>query len=223
MELSNTSAAISAAPGLSSNSASSAATALSSDFETFIRMLTAQMENQDPLNPIESADFATQLATFSGVEQQVKTNDLLSGLGAQLGTLGVSQLAGWIGMEGRAEAPVVFDGDPVTLTISGSRSADRNDFVVRDAFNNEVQRFEVTADRQQIAWQGRDASGNLLPSGTYAISVESFSGTELTSQTQAQIHGRIVEARTDAGQTTLVMENGQEVASSALLGLRLPD
>ena len=50
---------------------------ISSDFETFLRMLTVQMQNQDPLNPIQSSDFAVQLATFSGVEQQVRTNDLL--------------------------------------------------------------------------------------------------------------------------------------------------
>lgn len=222
MELSNSTFAPSAT-GLSSSATNSAASALSSDFETFIRMLTAQMENQDPLNPIESADFATQLATFSGVEQQVKTNDLLTGLGAQLGTLGVSQLAGWIGMEGRAEAPVEFDGDPVTLTIAGSKNADRNELVVRDRFDNELQRLEVTADRQQIAWQGRDESGNLMPSGTYRISVESFNDKELVSVTPAQVHGRIVEARTDAGRIILVMESGQEVPSSDLMGLRLPE
>jgi flagellar basal-body rod modification protein FlgD len=50
---------------------------ISSDFETFLKMLTVQMQNQDPLNPVDSSDYATQLATFSGVEQQVQTNDLL--------------------------------------------------------------------------------------------------------------------------------------------------
>ena len=44
---------------------------ISSDFETFLRMLTVQLENQDPLDPTDSADYAMQLATFSGVEQQV--------------------------------------------------------------------------------------------------------------------------------------------------------
>lgn len=64
------------------------ATALSSDFETFLKMLTVQMQNQDPLNPIDSTEYAMQLATFSSVEQQVLTNDLLrqmmGGQGAQL-------------------------------------------------------------------------------------------------------------------------------------------
>jgi flagellar basal-body rod modification protein FlgD len=82
---------------------------LSSDFETFLKMLTTQMESQDPLNPMDSAEFATQLATFSSVEQQVMTNDLLTGLNDQIGALGMAQLSGWIGMEARAEMPVAYD------------------------------------------------------------------------------------------------------------------
>ena len=43
-------------------------------------MLTTQIKNQDPLNPMEGTEFAVQLATFSGVEQQVQTNQLLARL-----------------------------------------------------------------------------------------------------------------------------------------------
>ena len=60
---------------------------ISSDFDTFLKMLTAQMQNQDPFNPIDSTDYATQLATFSGVEQQTRTNDLLTNLGSQIASL----------------------------------------------------------------------------------------------------------------------------------------
>lgn len=61
------------------------ATAIASDFETFLRMLTTQLENQDPLEPVASQDLAVQLATFSGVEQQTQTNSLLEDLGSQMG------------------------------------------------------------------------------------------------------------------------------------------
>ena len=55
-------------------------TVIGSDFDTFLKLLTTQMKNQDPLNPIDSTDYATQLATFSGVEQQTRTNQLLESL-----------------------------------------------------------------------------------------------------------------------------------------------
>lgn len=69
-----TNASPGAAPGPPVEDASAS---LSSDFEVFLQMLTAQMKYQDPLNPVDSTDYATQLATFSGVEQAVLTNDLL--------------------------------------------------------------------------------------------------------------------------------------------------
>ncbi len=77
---------------------------LSSDFQTFLKMLTTQARNQDPLNPMDSSDYAQQLATFSGVEQQVRTNTLLESLAAQLGGGGLTQYASWVGMEARVTA-----------------------------------------------------------------------------------------------------------------------
>ncbi|MEL7259520.1 MAG: flagellar hook capping FlgD N-terminal domain-containing protein, partial [Pseudomonadota bacterium] len=190
--------------------------------ETFIKMLTVQMQNQDPLNPLESTEFATQLATFSSVEQQVLTNDLLGDLGAQLSVLGVSQLSGWIGMEGRAHVPAEFNGQPVTITTQGSSLADTHEIVVRDTNGAVVQRFETTGQRQTVAWVGHDAHGNLLPAGTYQIDVESLSQGALINTAPVQVHGRITEARIQDGDTHLVFEGGQEVTSSDILGLREP-
>ena len=76
---------------------------ITSDFTTFLKMLTTQMQNQDPLNPIDSTDYAAQLATFSGVEQQVRTNSLLADLGTQFGLMGMAQLA--TSLDGRPASP----------------------------------------------------------------------------------------------------------------------
>lgn len=81
----------------------------------FLKMLTAQMKNQT-LNPIDPTDYATQLATFSGVEQQVKTNDLLATLQSTMSLTGMAQMAvSWVGMEARSTAKVAFDGKPITI------------------------------------------------------------------------------------------------------------
>ena len=198
-------------------------TVLSSDFETFIRMLTVQMQNQDPLNPIESTEFATQLATFSSVEQQVLTNDLLTSLGAQLGTMGVSQLSSWIGLEGRATVPVNYDGQPVTLTTQGASLADSHQLVVRDSFGTTAQRIDISGEDQEYVWTGLTQTGQPLQPGTYQIDVESFSRGDLVETTPVQVHGKITEARIHNGQTHLVMETGQEVLSSEILGLGIPE
>ncbi len=113
--------------------AQQAGTLIGSDFNTFLRMLTVQMQNQDPLNPIESTDYAVQLATFSGVEQQVRANQILSQLSGQFNLLGMTQLAGWVGQEARAAGPVYYDGQPITLSPNPATTADSAVLVVTDA------------------------------------------------------------------------------------------
>ena len=196
---------------------------LNSDFETFLKMLTTQMQNQDPLDPLDSTEFATQLATFSSVEQQVLTNDLLTALSAQMGALGVSQLAGWVGMEARAIMPVQFGGSPVTITTEGAAYADRSELVVRNAEGREVQRLQIDAARQEQLWAGVGENGAPLPYGSYDLTVESFTGQELVEEVPVSVTGQIVEARNDSGVPILVMEGGQEVESDKILGLRAPE
>lgn len=197
-------------------------TAISSDFETFIKMLTVQAKNQDPLNPIDSADYAVQLATFSSVEQQVLTNDLLTNLGGQIGALSVAQLSGWVGMDARAEMPVQFDGASVVLTLRPDPLADEAQLVVLNNQGNEIQRLDVDPNGGEYLWSGTDNLGNPLPSGTYTMTTESFSGGELLSARPVEVHGHIVEARNDNGQPILVMASGQQVGAEQILGLLQP-
>ncbi|SEL53679.1 flagellar basal-body rod modification protein FlgD [Roseovarius azorensis] len=193
---------------------------LSSDFETFLKMLTVQMRNQDPLNPIESADFAVQLAAFSTVEQQVRTNDLLVGLGSRLATLGLGQLSGWIGLEARALTPVSFRGQPVTLTATVDPLADAAQLVVTDAKGIIVQKQTIPLQSGRIEWAGLDTAGLPLPEGTYRISAHSLSQGETIARHDVEVHGRITEARLDNGETVVVMENGEIIPASRILGLR---
>ena len=220
MEIGSTSAQSQQTAGAASSATSQGGAAISSDFETFIKMLTVQMQNQDPLNPIESADFAVQLATFSSVEQQVLTNNLLTNLGQQIGALSVAQLSGWVGMNARAEMPVEFDGAPVTLTLRTDKLADKAQLVVLNSQGQEVQRLDTDTAGGEYVWTGVDDLGNPMPTGTYTMTVESYSQGNLMGTQPVEVHGRIVEARNDNGKPTLVMETGQQVSADQILGLR---
>ncbi|MEM8760161.1 MAG: flagellar hook capping FlgD N-terminal domain-containing protein, partial [Pseudomonadota bacterium] len=70
-----------------------------SDFESFLTLLTAQLRNQDPLQPIDSTEFVAQLASFSTVEQLIGTNERLDTLSQDLAAGDLAALAGWIGQE----------------------------------------------------------------------------------------------------------------------------
>ena len=208
-----------AAPATTSESASSA---LTSDFETFLRMLTVQMENQDPLNPIESAEFAMQLATFSGVEQQIRTNSLLADMVSGLGASGLSQLAGWVGMEARVSAPAHFDGAPITLAPDPDPASDAAYLIVRDATGALVSREGIPLGVSSIEWAGLTDTGAPLPAGTYTFEVESVNQGEVTSVRPAEHYARVNEARLADGGIELVLKGGLAVSSADVRALRTP-
>ena len=212
------------APTLSQPSAAQEASdALSSDFETFLLMLTTQMENQDPLNPIESQDFAVQLATFSGVEQQVRTNDLLESLAGGLGSSGLAQLAGWVGMEARSTAPALFDGAPLTLAPEPALGADSAVLVARNTFGIEVSRQEIPLGQDTIEWAGTAQNGTPLPSGQYNFTLESYSAGEVLNVSTVASYARVTEARQGLTGVEVVLEGGAVVPSEQITALRESD
>lgn len=195
---------------------------IGSDFDTFLKMLTTQMKYQDPLNPIESSEYAVQLATFSGVEQQTQTNELLRGLGGQFSLLGMSELAGWVGREARVSAPVTYAGSPVELAPNPAQLADRAVLVVRDASGALVAREDLPASTAPYSWLGADAKGDPLPNGRYTLTLESWQGDQLLGTSPIDSYQTIVEARGGAGGTKVVLAGGVEVDATTISALRTP-
>lgn len=215
--------ATSVAPGAmqarQANAESKAAAFASSDFETFLKMLTTQIKNQDPLNPMEGTEFAVQLATFSGVEQQVMTNQLLGQLLQGSGS-GLDQLSGWIGREVRTSAPVWFDQSPLTLDIRPELAADDAILVALDARGNELSRQRIGAGSGEIDWLGRDAQGALLPVGAYQFRVESLKDGEVIGTSEAEAYTRVTGAEIVGNVPRLILSGGATADVSEVSALR---
>ena len=192
---------------------------ISSDFNTFLTMLTTQLKNQDPLNPMDNSEYAVQLATFSGVEQQVKTNTLLESLGAQLGLSGLTTYAGWVGKDARADMPVWYSGKPVTLAAEPDPKADKAELVVTDATGAVVARQQVPLDARTVTWTGLDPQGVAMPTGRYTFALESFTQGAWIATTPAEAYVRVIEVRGGAT-PTLVFEGGIEVEVTKITALR---
>ncbi|ODT57784.1 MULTISPECIES: flagellar hook capping FlgD N-terminal domain-containing protein [Paracoccus] len=189
------------------------------DFQTFLTMLTTQLRNQDPLSPMESTDFAIQLATFAGVEQQALSNRFLEQMAGQTGGTGI---AGWIGKEARTTAPVWFGDDPITLDVAPHNLADSVQLVARDAYGREVTREEIGPGAGQIDWLGRTAEGAKLADGAYSFTLESRRGGEMIAETRVGAYARIVEAQFDATGGRVVFEGGTSAPASEITALRDP-
>lgn len=198
---------------------STSGTSGQSDFETFLVMLTTQLKHQDPLNPMEATDFAVQLATFSGVEQQVRTNQLLEGMMSQTA---LAELAGLVGMTARAAVPAQFDGSAITLSVQFPPGTDAAQLVVRNALGGEVDRVALDLARSAHDWRGLGADGMPLPDGLYSFEIASYADGALFATAPAEVYAPVVEARRDGSSTTLVLAGGVEVDAGAVTALRAP-
>ncbi|MFT4960877.1 MAG: flagellar basal-body rod modification protein FlgD [Paracoccaceae bacterium] len=196
------------------------ATSLTSDFDSFIKMLTAQAKYQDPLAPIDSTEFASQLAQFSMVEQQVQTNDMLAALYGLTGTSNMASLAGWVGMEARANTPMYFDGNPVEVSPNPYSLADEVFLVVTDEDGKEIQRKQIPVSADPISWVGLSDSGDLIDHGVYNFTIESYKDDELILAESAGVYGQIIEAQVLGGETVLVLKGGQSILASSVTALR---
>ncbi|MBO9463880.1 flagellin biosynthesis protein FlgD [Tropicibacter sp. R15_0] len=193
---------------------------VSSDFETFLKMMTAQVQNQDPLNPMDSSEYASQLATFSSVEQQVLTNDLLRNLGDMLGGNALQQYGSWVGMDALARVPAEFTGNPIVIRPDYEPNADSAIVAVRNSAGEVVQRLSIPVGQEEVLWAGHDDQQNALPDDVYRFEIESYENGELTGTTLASVYTRVEEIRNQGTSVVVRLAGGIEVESTQVNGLR---
>lgn len=148
---------------------------LGQDFDQFLRLLTTQLQNQDPLSPMDSTEFTNQLVQFSNVEQAIKQNDYLEKLltmqTLNLTALGVSFIGKDVEVSGDtfekpAEGPVTFSYEMPAEAATGTISiVDENGQVVW------TQAAETAAGRHDLEWDGLDSADQPLPAGTYTLRI----------------------------------------------------
>ena len=190
------------------------------DFQTFLALLTAQMKNQDPLKPMESTEFVAQLASFSSVEQQVRTNERLDRMLEALGVGSGAGVAQWIGREVRAPVAANFQGVPVEVEVAPRAEADRAVLVVENAAGQEVARRTLEKGQNVVTWDGLNAVGNTVANGRYSFAVESYKGEELLGTDPGQVYAEVSEVRLADGAAVLILDSGERVVLDDVTGVR---
>jgi len=164
--------------GVSSNGSSGTST-LSSDttiagnFNTFLSLLTTQLQNQNPLDPLDTNQFTQQLVEFSSVEQQLKSNDYLSTLVQATQNSANNAAVSYIGKTVTASG-VDSDLKNGQATWSFSLPSAANVTVtIKDANGNQVytETGSLGAGQGQFNWDGTETDGSTAPAGTYSISI----------------------------------------------------
>lgn len=202
--------------------AAPASAAFASDFNTFLKLLTTQMENQDPLKPIESTEFVAQLAQFSSVEQQVATNVALGKILETIAASGAGALAEWLGRDVRAEAAINHTvGDTrEAYPAPAPAGAGSAIMLVKSPDGAVVAEIPYTDGAEKVAWNGLKTDGTPAPSGVYSFESR-FTMLEGGNETaQAQVFAKVTEARRIDGEIVLALEGGSTVSASDVQAVR---
>lgn len=172
-------------------------TSLTSNFETFLQLLTSQLKNQDPLSPLDSNQFTQQLTQMSGVEQQLLTNDLLTSLLAAQQGGGLGGAANYIGKDATAVwSATKLEGGQANWSYELGAAASEATLSVVDGAGKTVwtgpapDRASGTHD---FVWNGKTTAGGQLPDGgVYSLKVTAKNGTnDVAAQvlTQGKVTG----------------------------------
>ena len=168
-------------------------TEIASNFTTFLQLLTTQLQNQDPLSPMDTNQFTQQLVEFAGVEQQMKTNDTLSTLVSLQQSAQTSQALSLVG------ATVVVNGttaqlangqatwslnatQPATATITITAPSGQTVYTGTGAVNSGSQTY---------VWNGIGNDGTVWPAGNYTLTATAISASGQSTPITTQVEGQV--------------------------------
>lgn len=185
--------------------------------QEFLQLLVAQMRNQDPINPMDGAEFASQLAQFNSVEQLISVNNGLGNLqnSQQMmsASLTNSMAASLTGKHVKALSNEIHlaSGESANVQYKLNSSASEVEFIIRSESGTEVRRETVngvaSGDNTWV-WDGRNESGDRMADGNYTIEVRaSNDGSKVGSLTY--IEGNVDKVRYSGNGVFLSLNNVQ--------------
>ena len=199
---------------------------LNTDFTQFLTLLTTQLQNQDPLNPMDSTEFTNQLVQFSQVEQQINSNSKLDSLVALQMNNATSAALGYVGLDiTYASAEMNYDGaTPVTVNYAMSDAATTATISVLDEDGTVVYNADIPKDvgAHEFVWNGLTTDGLPAPAGTYSINIgatdEKGNALDVATAVTGRVRGIEVQ---DGIVNLLVGERAVPIAN--VINAKVPD
>ncbi|MGA2331481.1 MAG: flagellar hook capping FlgD N-terminal domain-containing protein [Syntrophales bacterium] len=183
--------------------------------DDFLKMLIAQLQNQDPLNPLQGADFAAQLAQFSSLDQLTQINTQLSTLASSLSSANNSQVVGLIGDEVVANGnSITVSGATTNLAYNLSQNASQGTIKISDSQGNLVQ--TLTFGSQQAGSNTINWDTSSVQPGTYTFTVSATDSTGNPVTASTMTTGLVTGVTYQNGVPYLSV-NGQNVAFGDIL------
>lgn len=198
---------------------------LAEDFAQFLQLLTTQLQNQDPLSPLDSNDFTNQLVQFSQVEQQINANQKLDDLVALQLNNAITTSLGYVGLDiSYISAEIAYDGEtpsPIRYSLSGPASLARINIFAEDGSLVQSVDANTSAGVHEFVWDGNDLLGQPVAEGTYTVSVDAVDANEDPVDTTTVVTGRVRGIEQQDG-IVYALVGERAVATTAILNAVQP-
>jgi flagellar basal-body rod modification protein FlgD len=202
---------------------SSASQQLAGNFDTFLQLLTTQLQNQNPLDPLDTNQFTEQLVEFASVEQQINENTnlqtLISMQQTSEATSALQLVGSTVTVGGNAAALSNATNSAATWSLTSTTPATATVTVTSAAGTTAYSgTMALNAGTQAFTWNGQGSNGQTWPDGTYTLTVSATGATGQAVSVSTQVQGTVSGVNLTSNPPTLTV-NGQNVQISQVTSI----
>ena len=214
-------------PTASVSPTTNAAKGAALDKDAFLKLLVAQLSNQDPLNPVQGTEYVTQLAQFTAVEQSLAQSQKLDMLSAQLGGIANNEALALVGKQVTIKgSKIAFDGvAPTSANVSLGSNAQKVTVTILDANGKAVRTMDMgkcAAGTMPISWNGVDDNGQKVPAGSYSYTVTATAQDGSNIPVSQEVKGVVQKISFEKGYAEMLLDSGASAPVSDLVSVGAP-
>lgn len=185
---------------------------IAENFDTFLTLLTTQLKNQNPLDPLDTNQFTQQMVQFTGVEQQLKTNEFLKALTTSAQNGANTEAVSFIGKHISASgANTQLNGGSATWGYELPRTASNTTITITDAQGNTVftETTSLAGGKGNYTWNGKDIEGRQLGDGNYSITIDARDSNGSYVAASTQVAGKVSGVDLSGSQPVLIVDGAR--------------
>jgi flagellar basal-body rod modification protein FlgD len=201
------------------SSSSSSSADLTSDFNTFLTLLSVQLQNQNPLDPMDANEFTSQLVQYAEVEQQIETNSNLETISSTLAALSVSTALSYVGSEVTVSGEIApLSDDGIDWIYDLEDEADSVTLTIYDQDGNEI--WTADGDTEEglhsFTWDGTNSDGEPVDADNYTLEVTAYDSDGNEIDAGIAFTTTVTAVDTSDGDVTLELEGLMRVSVDSI-------